>query len=39
MILSRLATPKALARAMAYTKQVKAASVLNNGFNAQLYRR
>ena len=25
---------KALARAMAYTKQVKAASVLNNGFNA-----
>jgi hypothetical protein len=26
---------KALARAMAYTKQVKAASILNNGFNAQ----
>ncbi len=25
---------KALARAMAYTKQVKAASILNNGFNA-----
>jgi hypothetical protein len=25
---------KALARAMAYTKQVKAASVINNGFNA-----
>ena len=25
---------KALARAMAYTKQVKAANVLNNGFNA-----
>jgi hypothetical protein len=24
---------KALARAMAYTKQVKAAAVLNNGFN------
>jgi hypothetical protein len=27
---------KGLARAMAYTKQVKAASVLNNGFSAQL---
>ena len=26
---------KGLARAMAYTKQVKAASVLNNGYNAQ----
>ena len=26
---------KALARAMAYTKQVKAASVINNGFSAQ----
>jgi len=26
---------KALARAMAYTKQVKAAAVLNNGFNSQ----
>jgi hypothetical protein len=26
---------KALARAMAYTKQVKAASILNNGFNLQ----
>jgi len=26
---------KALARGMAYTKQVKAASVLNNGYNAQ----
>ena len=26
---------KALARGMAYTKQVKAAAVLNNGFNAQ----
>lgn len=26
---------KALARAMAYTKQVKAASIINNGFNAQ----
>lgn len=25
---------KALARAMAYTKQIKAASILNNGFNA-----
>ena len=25
---------KALARAMAYTKQVKAAAILNNGFNA-----
>lgn len=28
---------KALARAMAYTKQVKAASVLNNGFSAGVY--
>lgn len=28
---------KALARAMAYTKQVKAASVLNNGFTAGVY--
>ena len=27
---------KALARAMAYTKQVKAANVLNNGFNAAI---
>ena len=27
---------KALARAMAYTKQVKAASVLNNGFNSSV---
>ena len=27
---------KALARAMAYTKQVKAASILNNGFNASV---
>jgi len=26
---------KALARAMAYTKQVKAAAIINNGFNAQ----
>ena len=28
---------KSLARAMAYTKQVKAASVLNNGFSAGVY--
>ena len=28
---------KGLARAMAYTKQVKAASVLNNGFSAGIY--
>jgi hypothetical protein len=28
---------KALARAMAYTKQVKAASTLNNGFSAGIY--
>jgi len=28
---------KALARAMAYTKQVKAAAVLNNGFSAGVY--
>jgi hypothetical protein len=28
---------KALARAMAYTKQVKAAAVLNNGFSAGIY--
>ena len=28
---------KALARAMAYTKQTKAASVLNNGFSAGIY--
>jgi hypothetical protein len=28
---------KSLARAMAYTKQVKAAAVLNNGFNSSYY--
>jgi hypothetical protein len=29
-------SPKALARAMAYTKQVKAAAILNNGFNSSV---